>query len=85
MLRSTLLFVENRYQIPIEAIQLPVIGAPIVSVRDAFGGAGIGALRDLQHEIGVGIGVSALHLDVNRGVAGRKRTKVSLGISLSSF
>jgi hypothetical protein len=82
---NTLLYVENRYLIPIEAIQLPVIGAPIFSIRDAFGAAGIGGLPSLQHEIGVGIGVSALHLDVNRSVAGRKRTRVSLGISLSSL
>lgn len=82
---STLLYVENRYLIPIDAIQLPVIGAPVLTIRDAFGGAGVGGLHDLQHEIGVGIGVSALHLDLNTGVAGRKRTRVSLGISLSSL
>jgi hypothetical protein len=80
-----LLFVENRYLIPIEAIQLPVIGAPVLSLRDAFGGAGVGSLPDLQHEVGIGIGMSALHLDVNTAVAGKKRTKVSLGISLSSM
>ena len=82
---TRLVFVENRYLIPIEAIQLPVVGAPVLSLRDAFGGAGIGRLPDLQHEIGIGIGMSALHLDVNTAVAGRKRTKVSLGISLSSL
>lgn len=82
---TTLLFVEGRYQIPLDAIQLPVIGAPVLSIRDAFGGAGVGRLPDFQHEVGVGIGVSALHLDVNTAVAGRKRTKVSLGISLSSM
>lgn len=82
---NTLLFVESRYQIPIDAIQFPVIGAPVLSLRDAFGGAGIDRLPDFQHEIGVGIGISALHLDVNTAVAGRKRTKVSLGISLSSM
>jgi hypothetical protein len=80
---SALLYVENRYLIPIEAIQLPVIGAPVFSVRDAFGAAGVGSLPALQHEIGAGIGVSMLHLDVNTGVTGRKRTNVSLGISLS--
>jgi hypothetical protein len=82
---NTLLYVENRYLIPIEAIQLPVIGAPVLSVRDAFGAAGVGGLPALQHEIGFGIGISALHLDVNTAVAGRKGTHVSLGISLSSF
>jgi hypothetical protein len=80
-----LLFVENEYSIPIEAIQLPVIGAPVITLRDAFGGAALGSLPDLQHEIGVGIGMSALHLDVNTAVAGRKRTKVSVGISFSSM
>jgi hypothetical protein len=82
---TTLLFVENRYLIPVEAIQLPFIGAPVLSLRDAFGAAGIHRLPALQHEIGVGLGVSALHLDLNTAVAGRKRTKVSLGISLSSM
>jgi len=80
---STLLFVENEYQIPIEAIQVPFIGAPVLTIRDAFGGAGVGGLPSLQHEIGAGIGVTGLHLDVNQGVAGRKRTKISFGISLS--
>lgn len=82
---TSLLYVENRYLIPIEAIQLPVVGAPVLSIRDAFGGAGVGGLPALQHEIGAGIGASALHLEVNWGVAGRKRTRVSLGISLSSL
>ena len=82
---NTLLYVENRYLIPIEAIQLPVIGAPVLTLRDAFGASGTGRLPELQHEVGVGIGMSALHLDVNTAVAGRKRTKVSLGISLSSM
>ena len=82
---NTLLYVENRYLIPIEAIQLPVIGAPVFSIRDAFGAAGANGLPSLQHEIGFGIGVSALHVAVNTAVAGRKGTHVSLGISLSSF
>lgn len=80
---SALVYVESRYLIPIEAIQLPFIGAPVLSVRDAIGGAGVGSLPSLQHEIGAGIGVSALHLDVSTGVAGRKRTRVSLGLSLT--
>lgn len=80
---DALLFVENRYLIPIEAVQLPFLGSPVLSIRDAFGAAGVGSLPSLQHEIGAGIGLSALHLDVNTAVAGRKRTKVGVGISLS--
>jgi hypothetical protein len=80
---SSLVFVENQYMIPIEAIKLPLIGSPILSIRDAFGGAGKGRIPSLQHEIGAGIGASILHLDVNTGVAGRKRTNLSLGVSLA--
>jgi hypothetical protein len=80
---TELLYVENRYLIPIEAIQIPFVGAPVLSVRDAFGAAGVGSLPSLQHEIGAGIGISALHLDVNTAVAGRKRTKFGASISLS--
>jgi hypothetical protein len=80
---SSLVFVENRYMIPIEALKLPMIGSPVFSIRDAFGGAGNGRIPSLQHEIGAGIGASILHLDVNTGVAGRKRTNLSLGVSLT--
>ncbi len=80
---TALLFVENRYLIPIDAVQLPFIGSPVLTIRDAFGAAGVGSLPSLQHEIGAGIGLSALHFDVNTAVAGRKRTKVGVGISLT--
>jgi hypothetical protein len=80
---SALLYVENRYTIPLAAIVLPLGISPVLTLRDAFGAAGIGSLPALQHEVGVGIGLSALRLDVTRGVAGRKRTEVGVGISLS--
>jgi hypothetical protein len=83
---SALLYVENRYTIPLEIVPLPLGSTgiiPVITLRDAFGAAGVGSLPGLQHEIGVGIGLSALRLDVTRGVAGRKRTEVGLGISLS--
>jgi hypothetical protein len=80
---SALLYVENRYTIPIDAVVLPLGIIPVLTLRDAFGAAGIGSLPALQHEVGVGIGLSALRLDVTRGVAGRKVTEVGVGISLS--
>jgi hypothetical protein len=77
------MFVASRYLIPIEKIVLPYVGSPVLSLRDAFGGAGVGSIPQIQHEIGVGIGVSALHVDLDQGVAGRKRTKFSVSLSLS--
>jgi hypothetical protein len=83
---SALLYVENRYTIPLTVLRVPLGQKgiiPVFTLRDAFGAAGVGSLPGLQHEIGVGIGVSALRLDVTRGVAGRKGTEVGVGISLS--
>jgi hypothetical protein len=80
---TALVYVENRYLIPIPGVQLPVIGAPVVTLRDAFGAAGVGALPALQHEIGIGIGLSVLHLDYTRAVAGRSGSEIGVGISLS--
>jgi hypothetical protein len=80
---SALLYVENRYTIPITALVLPLGISPVITLRDAFGAAGIGSLPSLQHEVGVGIGLSAARFDVTRGVAGRKRTVMGVGISLS--
>jgi hypothetical protein len=62
-------------------VQLPVIGNPVVTLRDAFGSAGVGSLPGFQHEIGIGIGVSAVRLEVATAVAGRHGTEVGLGIS----
>jgi hypothetical protein len=80
---TALLFVENRYTIPIAVIQLPMGISPVLTLRDAFGAAGVGALPGLQHEIGIGIGLPALWFEVTRGVAGRKITKGGVGISVS--
>jgi hypothetical protein len=80
---TALLYVENRYTIPVEAVQLPIIGPPVVTLRDAFGAAGVGSLPGLQHEIGVGIGLSMLRVEYTRAVAGRSGHEFGLGISLS--
>jgi hypothetical protein len=83
---SALLYVENRYTIPLAVLHVPLGQkgiTPVLTLRDAFGAAGVGSLPGLQHEVGVGIGLTALRLDVSRGVAGRKHTEVGVGISLS--
>jgi hypothetical protein len=80
---TALVYVENRYTIPIEAVQLPFIGSPVLTLRDSFGAAGVGTLPALQHEIAVGVGVSGVRLELTRGVAGRQVTEVGVGFSLS--
>jgi len=82
---DALLYLESRYLIPIEWIVLPVVGVPVVTLRDAFGAAGVGSLPDFQHEVGIGIGVSVLRLEYTRAVAGTKGDEFGIGISLSRF
>jgi hypothetical protein len=82
---TSLLYVESRYLIPIERIQLPVVGAPVLTLRDAFGAAGVGGLPGLQHEVGIGFGLSVLRVEYTRAVAGKSGSEFGVGISLSKF
>jgi hypothetical protein len=82
---TRLLYVESRYLIPLDFVQLPVIGAPVITLRDAFGAAGVTSLPDFQHEVGIGIGLSVLRLEYTRAVAGKSGSKIGFGVSLSRF
>ena len=48
-----LLYIDARYNIPIDRLQLPFLGAPIVSLRYRIGSAGFENLPDLEQNIGV--------------------------------
>lgn len=82
---TALFYLESRYLIPIESIQLPVIGTPIVTLRDAFGSAGMRSLPSFQHEVGIGIGLNVLRVEYTAAVAGRAGHEFGIGISLSRF
>jgi hypothetical protein len=58
-----LFFVEGEYSIPIESVQIPVAGNPIVSLRYAAGAAGVGELPDFIQNLGVGLGVKFIKLE----------------------
>jgi hypothetical protein len=64
-----LFFVTGEYSVPIERIQLPVIGSPVVSLIYSAGSAGVGELPDFIQNIGVGLGVKLIkaeyHVDPN--------------------
>ena len=80
---SKLLFVESDYVIPIESVILPLIGSPVVTLRHLMGAAGVRSLPKLEQEIGIGLGLSALRLDVTTDVARKRGSKFGIGISLS--
>jgi hypothetical protein len=57
-----LLFVDSRYEIPIDAFNLPFGGPPTVTLRWVVGGAGVESLPSLEQRIGVRLAVSLLRL-----------------------
>jgi hypothetical protein len=82
---TALFYLESRYLIPIDLIQLPVVGTPIITLRDAFGSAGVGSLPSFQHEVGVGIGMSVVRVEYTHSVAGKSGHEFGVGISLTRF
>jgi hypothetical protein len=82
-----LLYVQADYIVPIDRIQLPIVGSPFVGLRYSAGNAGQGTLPPLIQNIGVGAGVSLFRVDFsidpaqNRSPLSR-RSAFSFGLSL---
>jgi hypothetical protein len=79
---TDLLYLETRYILPVERIVLPLVGSPVLSVLHHLGSAGVGGLPALEQEIGVGIGLSVVHVDYTVDVARHRGSKLGVGISL---
>lgn len=83
-----LLFFDGDYIIPIERIQIPILGSPFLALRYAAGNAGVDEVPTLIQNLGVGLGLTMLRVDFNidpssnRSVFSR-RSAVSVGLNLS--
>ncbi len=80
---SELLYVESRYLVPLMNVVLPGVGSPFLTFRHLLGGAGVGKLPSLEQQVGLGVGLSALRVDVTTDVVNHRGTKFGVGISLS--
>ncbi|HKN58004.1 MAG TPA: hypothetical protein VJV97_04075 [Gemmatimonadaceae bacterium] len=83
-----LLFVSGDYMIPIEQVQLPFVGNPFVALSYAAGSAGINGVPRLIQNLGIGVGVSLLRVDLSIDPASNRspfsrRSAVTFGASLS--
>jgi hypothetical protein len=58
-----LLFVESRYDIPIDRIRVRMLGSPVVSLRHMMGTAGVDSLPDLAQNLGIRIALLPLRVD----------------------
>jgi hypothetical protein len=76
-----LLFLDWRYTVPIERMNLPFAGSPLVTARYVAGAAGVGALPRLEHNAGIRIGISLLRADVMTDLR-RGGIRTTLGVSV---
>jgi hypothetical protein len=82
-----LLYVQADYIVPIDRIQLPIVGSPFIGLRYSAGNAGEGKLPPLIQNLGIGAGVSLFRVDysidpaTNRSPFSRK-SAFSFGLSL---
>jgi hypothetical protein len=87
---TDLVFVDTRYLIPIERVQLPVVGPPTLSLIHRIGGAGVGSVGTLLQEVGVGLSlgppnIASIDFELITGASGQKKTQFGVGVSLSAF
>jgi hypothetical protein len=77
-----LLYLESNYFIPIQRLDMPVVGAPSVTLRHIFGSAGVGKLPDFEQNLGLRFALSFARVDVVVDPA-RRKWETSFGLSLA--
>jgi hypothetical protein len=75
------MYFDLRYSIPIERVQLPIVGPPVVTLRDAFGGAAFGSWPTIHQAIGVRLSLSLAYIEYMIDPVTR-RHHVGFGFSL---
>ena len=77
-----LVFIDGRYNIPIESVRIPVVNSPLViTLRDAIGGADVGRAPAMHQAIGLRLSASFVYVEFMTDPATRKH-KFGAGISL---
>jgi hypothetical protein len=75
-----LLFVDSRYDIPLQRIKIPFVGSPMFTLRHRAGSGGVQRLPRLIQNVGAMVTVSLLRVEYAVDPATRKQ---SLQASLS--
>jgi hypothetical protein len=76
-----LLFFESGYSIPIERIQLPIVGSPVIMFRHMIGMAGVDSLPAFEQNAGVRLRVGPIKVDWTIDPVSRD-SKFSAGLAL---
>jgi hypothetical protein len=73
---------DGAYVVPLPRPELPIVGAPVVALRYAVGGAGVGSLPSLVQNVGGGIGFRLARLDF---LVDPATGRTSFGLSVTPF
>jgi hypothetical protein len=76
------LLIENRYEFPVPALTLPLVGYPTIAFRHLLGAAGIQRIPTLTQIIGLRVSVMFLHTEMLRDTKTGK-TEANVFLSLS--
>jgi hypothetical protein len=75
-------FIDSRYNIPIDRFRLPALNSPpVITLRDVIGGADIGRAPAMHQAIGVRVSLSAAYVEFMTDPATRKH-HFGFGLSL---
>jgi len=77
-----LLFVESRYEIPVAALVLPLVGSPTLHLRHLMGAAGVGSLPALEQELGIGVGIRMFRFEATFDAAGERDPRYGVVVTL---
>jgi len=77
-----LLYLDFRYNIPIERVEIPFVGPPVLTLREAIGGVDVGRFPTLHQAAGVRLSGGFLYVEYVVDPTAR-RGHVGLGISLN--
>lgn len=58
-----LVYIDGRYNIPLEGLKLPLVGPPIVTLREILAGADVGTFPSIAQSMGVRVAASVIYVD----------------------
>jgi hypothetical protein len=76
-----LVFFESRYAIPIERIQIPILGSPVIVLRHMIGMAGVDSMPAFEQNLGLRLRVGPIKVDWTIDPVSRD-SKLSAGLAL---
>jgi hypothetical protein len=77
-----LLYIDARYDIPIDRLALPLVGAPSIMLREIVGGAAVGRFPSLDQAVGAGLSVGYLYAELLIDPV-RHHGRVSYGLTIT--